>query len=62
MNRLHEQGETAVYRRAGYLDRFAYLLWTSSDYGVPLVRVLALANELGPDEDFDGLINALEAE
>jgi hypothetical protein len=32
----------------------------SEDYGVPLETVLVIADTYGPNEDFDGLINALE--
>jgi hypothetical protein len=32
----------------------------AEQYGVPLEVVRALADMLGPDEDYDGLVNALE--
>lgn len=48
------------YEEQGYIDREDYLSCMSEDYGVPLHQVQALANLLGPSEDFDGLISALE--
>ena len=49
-----------VYQENGYKNRDDYLNSLSEDYGVPIDAVLALADVLGPDEDFDGLISNLE--
>ena len=49
-----------VYQENGYTDRDDYLNSLSEDYGVPIEAVLALADVLGPDEDFDGLVSNLE--
>ena len=49
-----------VYREKGYTDRNDYLHSLSEDYGVPDDAVQALAEVLGPDEDFDGLVSNLE--
>ena len=49
-----------VYQKNGYENRKDYLKCMSEDYGVPLEVVYSLASVLGPTEDFDGLINALE--
>lgn len=49
-----------VYQENGYKDRSDYLNCLSEDYGVPIDAVLALAEVLGPDEDFDGLVSNLE--
>ena len=49
-----------VYRENGYDSRDEYLESLSEDYGVPLDAVLAIAEILGPDEDFDGLVSSLE--
>jgi hypothetical protein len=32
----------------------------SEDMGIPLYVVYAIADSLGPNEDFDGLVNVLE--
>lgn len=45
------------YRAAGYRDRADYLQTLAEDYG-PMT--LYLADILGPSEDFDGLVTALE--
>ena len=49
-----------VYLENGYKNRDDYLNSLSEDYGVPVDAVLALAEVLGPDEDFDGLVSNLE--
>lgn len=49
-----------LYREKGYADRDDYLNGLSEDYGVPDDAVQSLAEVLGPDEDFDGLVSSLE--
>lgn len=41
-------------------QRDAYLRGLSEDMGVPMFVVTSLAEILGPDEDYDGLVTALE--
>lgn len=48
------------YLDHGYNSRTDYLLGLSDEYNVPLGVVLALADVLGPSEDFDGLVTSLE--
>jgi hypothetical protein len=50
----------SVYTEKGYRDRHEYLRNVSLEHGVPLRIVLMLADLLGPNEDFDGLITAVE--
>jgi len=49
-----------VYQENGYDNRKDYLRCMSEDYGIPLNVVYSLSSILGPNEDFDGLVNALE--
>lgn len=49
-----------AYKRHGYRDREDYLSSLAEEYGVPKMVVYSLAEMLGPNEDFDGLVNALE--
>ena len=49
-----------VYQENGYDSREDYLNSLSEDYGVPIDAVYALADVLGPDEDFDGLVSNLQ--
>lgn len=49
-----------IYKENGYEDRSDYLGCISDDYGVPMDTVQCLADLLGPDEDFDGLVSALD--
>ena len=44
----------------GYENREDYFQCMSDDYGVPLEVVKSLADVLGEEEDFDGLVVALE--
>ena len=41
-------------------DRVAYLKGLASDYGIPEETVFAVAEILGPNEDYDGLIAMLD--
>lgn len=49
-----------VYVKHGYKDRKDYLKSLAEQYSVDYNIVLELANVLGPNEDFDGLVNELE--
>lgn len=49
-----------VYKQKGYKDRYEYLESLAYEYCVSKMIVYSLADMLGPSEDFDGLINALE--
>jgi len=48
------------YQAAGHANRREYLSHLSREMDVPLQAVIALADLLGPNEDFDGLVNALQ--
>lgn len=54
------KNEYDVYVENGYENRKDYLRCMSEDYSVPIDVVYSLAQLLGKDEDFDGLISALE--
>ena len=51
---------TNVYQENGYKNRNDYLNCLSEEFNVPITTVLSLASLLGPNEDFDGLVMALE--
>ena len=44
----------------GHENRRAYLVSLADDIGVDIQTVFMLADLLGPDEDFDGLVTSLE--
>lgn len=50
----------SIYTDNGYKNRRAYLQDLSDETGVALEVVHTLADLLGPSEDFDGLVSALE--
>lgn len=52
--------EKNIYQEQGYKSRKDYLESLADNYGVPLHIVYASAGMLGSNEDFDGLINAIE--
>jgi len=52
--------EQNIYQENGYKDRQDYLECMAEDYGVPLEVVVSLAEVLGENEDWDGLVLALE--
>lgn len=49
-----------VYEENGYTSRKDYLECLAEDYGMEYKGVVMLANTLGAEEDFDGLVTALE--
>ena len=49
-----------IYQENGYADRDDYLTCLSEDYGISIEDVYSLAEMLGENEDFDGLVYALE--
>lgn len=49
-----------VYQQNGYETRTRYLECLAEDYDLPLRVVVAIANVLGPTEDFDGLVTACQ--
>jgi len=51
--------EMSIYEEKGYSDREAYLEALSIDYGVPIDVVDMMADLMGPEEDFDGLVSML---
>ena len=48
------------YLEYGAESRAEYLECLADDYGMDLEMVQAIADLLGPNEDFDGLVSALE--
>jgi len=48
------------YQEHGYDNRTDYLADLAKEYDVPSYVVMALADALGPNEDFDGLIIMLQ--
>lgn len=52
-------GFMTEYQRLGYRNREHYLRSLAADYGLPGHVVMAAAELLGPNEDFDGLVTTL---
>ena len=50
----------SIYEDKGYADRTEYLEELSLDHEVSMKTVLLYSDMLGPNEDFDGLVSALE--
>lgn len=48
------------YVAAGYPNRREYVRSLAEEYGVPLGHVVALAQMLGPNEDFDALVSSVQ--
>ena len=49
-----------VYQEQGYNSRRHYLECLADDLGIDKSTVFMMAQMLGPDEDFDGLVTSLE--
>jgi hypothetical protein len=52
--------DNSRYEEEGYDNRVDYLHGLAEDYGVDFTAVAILADTLGPNEDFDGLVTELE--
>ncbi len=50
----------SIYTEFGYANRKEYLESLADQYDVDIETVMALANTLGPEEDFDMLISEIE--
>lgn len=50
----------SIYKGKGFKNRKDYLDCLAIDHDLPRSTVYMLADLLGPDEDFDGLICAVE--
>ena len=50
----------SIYTENGYANRRAYLDSVAEDFGLPTDTVYMLAQLLGANEDFDGLITSCE--
>ena len=48
------------YLEYGAESRYDYLQMLADDFGVDIDTVHAMADVLGPNEDFDGLVTSLE--
>lgn len=49
-----------IYQEHGHANRSDYLRALAEEHGAQLSTVVTLAAILGPSEDFDGLVTALE--
>ncbi len=59
-DRQAEKANQSSYEDQGCANRQEYLRQLADDNGVDLATVQALADVLGPGEDFDGLVSGLE--
>lgn len=50
----------SIYTENGFSSRKEYLIDLADNFGVDPSVVFALADMLGPNEDFDGLVTSLE--
>ena len=57
---MPNNNKSDIYKQKGYKNRNEYLDSLAEEYTVSKMIVYSLADMLGPSEDFDGLINALE--
>ena len=52
--------DKSIYQEHGFESRKDYLLGLSEEHEISLNTVLTLAVLLGPSEDFDGLVVAIQ--
>ena len=49
-----------IYTQNGYKNRVHYIECLAEENGVDAQTVFTLANLLGPNEDFDGLVSSVQ--
>lgn len=49
-----------IYKENGYENREDYLNAMAEEHDLSIHTVMAIADMLGPNEDFDGLVTSLE--
>jgi len=52
--------DNEIYQKNGFGNRDEYLSYLADNYGISISAVRAIAEILGENEDFDGLIASLE--
>lgn len=50
----------SIYTDNGYKNRADYLQQLADEYDVPIELVRLIADLLGPNEDFDGLVTSIQ--
>ena len=56
---MKQKEQIDIYVENGYADRKEYLECLADEYSVDIDTVKNLADLLGPEEDFDGLLTSL---
>ena len=56
---MKQKEQIDIYGENGYEDRNDYLTCLADEYGIDIFTVKSLADLLGPEEDFDGLLTSL---
>lgn len=54
-----EQAKT-IYNQLGYADRYDYFTVLSEKFGIPIMKVIFKAEELGKEQDFNKLLDWVE--
>lgn len=49
-----------IYQENGFDSRKEYLESLAEDYGIDVDTIVLVAELLGPEEDFDGLVSTLQ--
>lgn len=52
--------DNSIYEEEGYANRQEYLRGLAEEFGVSETTVFMMADVLGENEDFDGLVTELE--
>ena len=57
---LVKEKPMSIYQERGYANRNEYLLALAEEYEIDIEDVKTISNALGKNEDFDGLVSALD--
>lgn len=57
MGRKPSKQVETIYTQLGYIDRYDYFTDLSETFGIEVMRIILMAEKLGPEKDFDELLD-----
>lgn len=56
MRKNSKNEPVTIYTRLGYEDRYDYFTDLSNNFKIPVMQIILKAEQLGPEQDFDELL------
>jgi len=52
----------SIYTELGYTDRYHYFSTLADNFGIEVMKIILVAEKLGPEQDFDALLSWVSKE